>query len=428
MKHFFPQMRQWLKNIQEPRKNIKNIQYPCEVMIWVGILLFLLKLRARRQINFIMTEIPFIKNLSILTKTALEKIPHDTTLEYFASKLSCEELEKIITKMIKRLLRMKALLKFRLAGHYIIVVDGTGLLTFKERHCEHCLTMKNDGKIIYYHKVLDAKLVSSTGLALSVATEFIENPSAKVKKQDCELNAFYRLAEKLKKRFPQLRICLLLDSLYAAEPVFKLCNKNRWKYIVTFKEGSMPAVYKEYKRLVDWQKQKNIKTEKIIETTNKKQIIQWVNDIDLGETTANVLSCKETVVTKSKEKTSNFVKLTNFEINKFNCEIIQKGGRLRWKIENEGFNIQKNGGYNLQHTYSINESAMKNYYLLMQIAHILNQLFEQANHFEADVQKIFGSIKNFTQKLLIALLTSVPSLEEINHIDNTRFQIVLRGP
>ena len=35
--------------------------------------------------------------------------------------------------------------------------------------------------------------------------------------------------------------------------------------------------------------------------------------------------------------------LTNFKIDKHNCYLANKGGRLRWKIENEGFNIQKNG-------------------------------------------------------------------------------------
>ena len=30
-------------------------------------------------------------------------------------------------------------------------------------------------------------------------------------------------------------------------------------------------------------------------------------------------------------------------------EISNHGGRLRWKIENEGFNVQKNGGFGLEH-------------------------------------------------------------------------------
>jgi len=48
---------------------------------------------------------------------------------------------------------------------------------------------------------------------------------------------------------------------------------------------------------------------------------------------------------------------------------------LRWKIENEGFNEQKNGGYNLQHKFSRTSfNASQNYYQCLQIAHIINQL------------------------------------------------------
>ena len=53
-------------------------------------------------------------------------------------------------------------------------------------------------------------------------------------------------------------------------------------------------------------------------------------------------------------------------------------GRLRWKIENEGFNSQKNLGYELGHKYSrISFPAMQNYYQLLQIAHLINQLVER---------------------------------------------------
>ena len=34
-----------------------------------------------------------------------------------------------------------------------------------------------------------------------------------------------------------------------------------------------------------------------------------------------------------------------------NVERILRGGRARWKIENEPFNTLKNPGYNLEHNY-----------------------------------------------------------------------------
>lgn len=92
--------------------------------------------------------------------------------------------------------------------------------------------------------------------------------------------------------------------------------------------------------------------------------------------------------------------------------IIARGKRLRWEIENEGFNIQKNGGYALQPPYSKNETATKNYYLFLQIAHVLSQLMEQGSLFTDNVKKLFGSIRNFTFILLESLRINLFNLSK----------------
>jgi hypothetical protein len=82
-------------------------------------------------------------------------------------------------------------------------------------------------------------------------------------------------------------------------------------------------------------------------------------------------------------------------------EVAQKGGRERWKVENEGFNRQKNSGLNLEPVYSTDLEKWKAYYLLVQIAFILVQLVERgsllrrlAEEFGGPVWKLFGSLKN----------------------------------
>ena len=264
----------------------------------------------------------------------------------------------------------KCLKAFRLLGkYYMVAVDGTGHLVFKDRHCSYCLTKEKDGKIIYYyHNVLEAKIVTETGLALSVETEFIENNPMDTK-QDCELKAFYRMIKRLKKKFPQLNICLLLDSLYAADPVIELIEEYGWKYITTFKEGSMPDTYAEFNNL------KNLCPENtaLIKDENVSQHFSWVNDISYRGSCFDLLELKES---KDEGKYTKFVWLTNLKVGSNNFSKISKGGRLRWKIENEGFNIQKNRGYNLKHPYSSDEVAIKNFYLILQIAYIISQLME----------------------------------------------------
>ncbi|EFU75176.1 hypothetical protein HMPREF0381_2941, partial [Lachnoanaerobaculum saburreum DSM 3986] len=76
-------------------------------------------------------------------------------------------------------------------------------------------------------------------------------------------------------------------------------------------------------------------------------------------------------------------------------ELIQ-ARRWRWKIENEGFNNQKNGLYRIEHLNSRNSNAMKNHYLITQIADILMQLYLAWNPY---VKELKQTIKNTSSKL-----------------------------
>lgn len=423
MRHFFPSFRNWLEQIEDPRMKLM-IDYSLPSVIWVGIMLFLMKIEARRQINFRFNTPEFISHINFLAGTDLEKMLHSDTLAYLLKRLPFESLCGIRTKMIKNLIRNRTLEKFRLLDrYYMISIDATGHLAFKNRHCPHCLVATRDGKpLYYYHNVLEAKLITENGLALSVATEFIENPSEVYDKQDCELRAFYRLAPGLKKAFPQLNICLLLDGIYAMEPTFKICKDYNWKYIVNFKEGSMPATFEEYELLKPLHLENQASVE--IEKTNVRQAYNWVPDIDYkGQYLLNILECNEYNPKKRDKKETRFVWATNIEIGQFNFKSIAKAGRCRWKTENEGFNIQKNGGYNLEHAYSQNILAGKNLYLLLQIAHIINQLMEKGSLLKHQIKKIYGSIRNIARKLLEDFRTKSVDKDYVESILSGPFQI-----
>jgi len=360
----FPKLTKWLALVDDPR-NKNKITYAPSHLLWLGIFLFLLRLGSKRKIKYRLSTEEFLENLNKLCSGYNQNVAHHDTVEYFLQKLQPEEPCVVRQKMINRLIRMKALEKYRLLGeYYMIAVDGTGHLVYKERHCPHCLTKEKDGKILYYyHNVLEAKIVTGTGLALSVETEFILNSDGK-SKQDCELAVFYRMAKRLKKRFPQLKICLLLDSLYAAAPVMDIAEKYNWKYITVFKEGSMPERYDEFRRL------KKLCPKNVIEIKDDKlvQKYSWVNEIDHKGNFFDVIELIET----APDKKTRFVWMTNLKVGKNNIIKIAKGGRLRWKIENEGSGVQKNRGFNLEHPYSQNETAIKNFYLLLQIAYIIS--------------------------------------------------------
>ena len=71
---------------------------------------------------------------------SLNEIPDFTTLNNYLEQLSPECLSDLRKKMVKGLVRSKNFLKNRLLGTYWpVILDGTGLFHFREKHCENCL-------------------------------------------------------------------------------------------------------------------------------------------------------------------------------------------------------------------------------------------------------------------------------------------------
>ena len=427
VRHFFPDLTRWLDGIADPRQE-KKTTYSLSEILWTGLMMFICKLGARRQIDFEFRTAAFLSNLQKLTGKPANRVCSSDAVGYLCKQLPTEELAKIPPKLVNRLIRMKALSRWRLLdNHYLIAVDGTRIVSFEQPHCEHCLTAEINGKMRYYHHVLVAQLVTAHGLALTVGYEFIDNrsspPLASFKnpeewKQDCELKAFYRLAPRLKQYFPQLSLCLLVDSLYVGKGFFQVCEDCRWKYIAVFKEGSMPAVYREYEAL----KELSMPTPAFWKHGEAGQRYHWVNEIGYHPYRLNVLECLET----SKAGEKKFVWMTNIPVTRKNfSKLANQGGRQRWKIENQGFNIQKNGGYGLEHSYSFDPNGMVNFFVLLQIAHILNQLLEKGSLVGKDVVDGIGGLFKVARRLLESLRNEPTSEEEFQVLLLPSFQIRL---
>jgi hypothetical protein len=103
---------------------------------------------------------------------------------------------------------------------------------------------------------------------------------------------------------------------------------------------------------------------------------EWQTHLTYQGFTVHWGECTERIVG---QRWTRFVYLTNLANVRYQTMLeLTESGRLRWKkIENEGFDIQKHHGYGLGHQFSRwSMLAMKNYYQLMQIAHLINQFFE----------------------------------------------------
>jgi len=416
VRHFFPEFSKWLDELPDSRFE-PFITYLKPFLCWWGLLLFVLKLGSRRQLDFDLRddETEVLDNVNRLAGAEQETLPVHGTLNHFMGHVGADPFAVLRRKMVRRLIRMKALDGCRLRGRFLFAADGTGHLRFQERHCEQCLEQKHEAKTIYMHQVLEVKLVSPSGLALSVGSEFIENPSEfqdatgaseDQRKQDCELKALSRLAPVIKADFPQTPICLTADNLLACGRAIQIATDNAWSYVYTFKPGGMPAVWADFQALLKLAPENTLR---ITTPDGVKRLYRWVNAMtyqdDQGRTHKfDAIQCEET----RDGQTHLFAWITNIPVGAKGVDAIAiQGGRVRWKIENQGFNTQKNSDLNLEHAYSTDPENLKAYYYLLQIAHIILQLLETGSLLQRLARphgktalELFGSLKRIARRLL----------------------------
>ncbi len=428
-RHYFGNWNTLFAGVQDPR-NPKMITYPLDSLLFTGVFLFACRLGSRRGVQAKLRENgPSQAKFGALF--GVENVPHGDTLNYGYRRLKVEEVQEVICRCVEGLIRKKALLRYRLLGvYYLVAIDGTGVITFRERHCEHCLKKTTtNGETTFYHPVLEAKLVTSNGFAFSLMTEFIENTDLSADKQDCELKAFYRLSKRLKARFPRLSICLLLDGLYAGGPTFKLCEDNGWKYMIVLREDDLPNVNRSYAAVLP-HSPKNHKQLRLGKQGQTVQDYAWAESLDYTDTqnnqhSLNVLECLESKPNAEGQiETTHYKWLTNFTLTSYNVDrLANQGGRLRWKIENEGFNIQKNSELYLEHSYSKDPTAHKIFYLLLQLGHLIFQLMEKGNLLQKDFPNGWGAARNLAFRLLEAWRNLVISAADLLRLGEGKYQI-----
>ncbi len=347
-----------------------------------------------------------IKNLAKITNTKLDDLPHHDTINDVFDDLSIDELRKIQKYIVNALIRSKMFDKFRFDGKFQLLIDGTGLVSFDHKHCDQCLVKKHsDGHKTYEHNVLEAKLVFDS-FVLSLDSEFIENPDSSVvniKKQDCEMNAFKRMAKRIKKNFPKLKFIITGDALYASGPFIKLCLDNNWDYIFRLKSNKLKTVNKDFDGIIK------------LDTGSKFENYFLVKDYYYNKYKINILRYVEKAPPNTNKKDKVFTYITNLFVNDNNIKTIIEMGRRRWKIENQGFNNQKNIYFNICHMCSLDYNAMKAHYLFFQFAHTIRQLLDLGSK---AIEAMQGKIKEISFTILIELIST-----HINLVESKNFQL-----
>lgn len=393
IKQYFPELINKFDGLTDLR-NQSYIKYKMKVIFIVRLLGLICEIKSMNELSREFNTEETIKNIAKICELDLEEIPHHDTINDVFETIKISELEEIRKYMIIRLIRSKMLQKYKIRGkYYHVIIDGTGLATSRKKYNQNCLvknkTDKNGNEYQEYSTyVLEAKLVVGN-MVFSIGTEFVENENEDVDKQDCETKAFNRLAEKIKKEYPRLKIIISGDALYASKPVLDICKDKGWKYIIRLKEGAIPTLYKEFTKITKEINDGNESTKKDYE---------FVNKIEYKDYKINIIKYSET----KKDTTTEFVYMTDLPITNKNIEESIVLGRKRWKIENEGFNIQKNGTFDIGHLYSKNTIAIKAHYMMIQIAHIIRQLLEKGCIKLKELKLKLKEISQLIKKTLIS--------------------------
>jgi|WetSurMetagenome_2_1015567.scaffolds.fasta_scaffold60700_3 hypothetical protein len=406
VQHFFPSLLDELGLLPDHR--IQS-SYTVTDLAMAAICMFILKRGSRNAMNEMSQKQTFCYNYQKLFGI---DCPHMDAVEDFFRLLPVSGLELIKQRMLQRLLEKKTLHKFRLLGIYhVIAIDGVCISTYT--YCPYTCCPKTNTDT-WQVKVVEAKLVYSNGFSISVASEFVTNVDGD-NKQDCEQKAALRLCKCIKEMFPCLPICIAADGLYTSENIFQLCKDYQWKFIITHKDNCLESVWQEVRVGVLLQ----YKNKKTIQICNKHKWHQnqwkFVTNIPYHKKfKLNWIECTQSIYNKKtrKDQKNRFVHITNIDVTLKNVIDISNGGRLRWNIENQGFNDQKNHGYNLEHKYSRNNlNARQNYYQCLQIAHAIVQLCIKTKA----VQALKGKVteKNLWLEMLALLLHIEISHKEI---------------
>jgi len=417
-----------LKEVRDPRKRPEACTYPIEYILMLVLMMHCGQCGSRRQLGRDLAGKRFGGNIwRLVGKVYTNLACHPDTMNNVMMILDPEQLDMLIVKIVGRLRSSRALDKFRFDGKLSVAIDATGILKFNEKHCDSCTHQTSaSGKKVYFHNVLAAKIVTPIGLVIPLAFEFIENPDSEYNKQDCEIKAARRLFEKIHRLYPRLQINLLADGLYAEQTTMEWANDLGWNFIITLTDDKLPSVTQQLPVNDEgWDGTKKAtrrdKDGKIIH-----QRLRWKTPVHYHGEIYHVVELEET---NQKGETTYYNKyITNVKPQRHNVLDLAKTGRLRWKIENEGTNTQKNGGYEMQHGFGLKGNAWKNYYLTLQIAQLMNDLVRFTDYIKkstadpkATFQNIFGTIHNFAKRFIESLRNNIPRLEPIPKPIQIRF-------
>ena len=146
---------------------------------------------------------------------------------------------------------------------------------------------------------------------------------------------------------------------------------------------------------------------------------QYLNNVALNKGNPDVrINFLEYMQTDPKGKETVFSWVTNIRLTQDNIFALMRGGRARWKIENETFNTLKNLGYNFEHNYGHGKKYLSTILcLLMLLAFLIDQVQGIACNLFHAVRKRAGSYRGIWENMRVLFqFLPLSSWEELYQI------------
>jgi len=308
----------------------------------------------------------------------IERVPSDTQMRTILDDVEPVNIRPVFKDALRQLERSKELDKFRfLRGSYLVSLDGTGYFLSKKIHCSSCLQKvnKRTGEVTYYHQLMGGVIIHPNRReVIPLMPEPIIKQDGETK-NDCERNAAKRFLVQLKQDYPHLSFTITEDALSPNAPHIRELMKHGFHYILGVKEGDHEYLFAQ----VALARQEGRMTEFEQREEGVLHRFSLINQVPLNKSNPDLLVNFIEYWETKKGKTQHFSWVTDLTTVKLNAFAIMRGGRARWKVENETFNTLKNQGYHFEHNFGHGEKNLcVMFAVLMMLAFLVDQVQQLA--------------------------------------------------
>lgn len=303
------------------------------------------------------------------------QVPSDTQMREILDPFDPEQLRPVYQDVFRELQRGKALERLVFyRGCYLLLLDGTGYFSSEAIHCDSCLqkTNKQTGVVTYQHQLLGAALAHPDHReVIPLAPEPIVQQDG-TRKNDCERNAAKRLLRKIRKEHPRLPFIVVEDGLASNAPHIRELKQLHMHFILGAKPGDHEFLFDQVLAAIDDDRMTTISWK----LEDGEAGLSFVNDVPLNEANPDLLVNFLHYVEYGPDGETRkvFTWVIDLQITRNNARLFVRGGRARWKIENETFNTLKNQGYHYEHNYGHGQQHLSVVFaMLMMLAFLVDQ-------------------------------------------------------